>query len=118
MTIVEFLEARLADDEQRCARFPGGIYRIIHLDERYDPTAEEQVQQYLHRFQPDWMVLDLAAKRATIIRHTGAHECWPGGGVIKGAARGDDVDREPCRDIKDLAAIYRDHPDYRQEWKP
>ncbi|WP_434744798.1 DUF6221 family protein [Streptomyces sp. A-14] len=24
----------------------------------------------------------------------------------------------PCPDLRDLAAVYADHPDYQQEWRP
>ena len=29
-----------------------------------------------------------------------------------------EADEWPCRTLRSLAAVYSDHPDYRQEWKP
>jgi len=55
---------------------------------------------------------DIAAKQRIVERHGGWHE--HGGGVTYGPDSGHD---RPCPDLRDLASVYADHPDYDPSWK-
>lgn len=110
MTITEFLEARLAADEERCTLTPGGTFKLTSLDGGTE-ADEEAVQQYYHRFQPEWMARDLAAKRKIVDQHALDEagideEC----GLL--AKDG------PCLTLRYLGSAYADHPDYDQDWLP
>lgn len=85
MTIVDFLEARIAEDEAR-ARYP---YLASHPDPLFSPARA---------------LAECSAKRE-IIR-------WWTEGLI-GYVR---VDDELTNPLLPLAAVYKDHPGYNQEW--
>ena len=97
MTLTEFLAARLDEDEH---------------DARAFGTAG-----------PPRMLREVEAKRKLLARHQPrALDQWQ---VCSNCRP---VDPEcpgdltsvlwPCPDLRDLAAVYSDHPDYQQEWKP
>lgn len=62
---------------------------------------------------PARVVADCKAKREIVTR---ACTCGSGGGYCDDCGHG----REGggCAELADLAMIYADHPDYRQEWAP
>ena len=110
--LVAFLEARLAEDQRWCTFTPGGRYKVQALDDDRGPEDEEKVQQYYHRFQPEWMQHDIAAKQALITE-------WRSYGEIQNAYDDEQVTgRALLTALKILGTAYADHPDYRQEWKP
>lgn len=102
-TITEFLEARIAEDDQ-LAR---------HLNLLGDPLDNR-------------MVAECAAKRATIAEHEPADysklemespNACSRCGVYLGMGEWDWIeDSYPCKTLRSIAAIYSDHEDYRQEW--
>lgn len=109
--LVEFLTARLDEDERRCAVTPGGHYQVQALDAGDGPAEEEAVQQYYHRFQPEWMLRDIAAKKALVTE-------WRSYGDIRNPYDDEQVTgRALLTAMKLLTAAYSDHPDYRAEWK-
>ena len=92
VTITEFLEARIAEDE---ARASSGWARLG--DSRWETTNEGQ--DFL---TPSAVLAECAAKRAIIKAFN--PEC-------------PDLDPYVGRDvIAMLAAVYKDHPDYQQGW--
>ena len=94
MTIVEFLEARIAEDEAKAA----GL--LANTQEGYD------INDYAER-----MLAECAAKRAIIDQWEDLEGIGPlTGGVDAGHALGIDAA------VRALAAVYKDHPDYQQEW--
>ena len=70
-----------------------------------------------------WLARDVAAKRAILDRHM-PHETAFDGPACNWCS--EDVDDRPqlwkqpwpCPDARSLAAVWNDHPDYRQEWAP
>lgn len=146
MTITEFLLARIAEDEAvaRAAtegpweadamdaghsRFEmnvwitagdagdtvcdmGGLQRShnekVALDDGYKDA------QHIARHDPARVLAECAAKRAIIAEHQQDHlgavctRCRFIGGYME----------YPCPTLEALAAVYADHPDYRQEWAP
>jgi len=91
LTITEFLEARIAEDEQQAEScrylgwFPG---------KKYGVTTVSHAR----------VLAECAAKRAII-------QWW-----INGVIGYVEVDGELTNPLLPLAAVYKDHPDYREEW--
>ena len=86
VTITEFLEARIAEDE---ARASSGWSRLG--DSRWETTNEGQ--DFL---TPSAVLAECAAKRAMV-----------------------DIDFQTSElfdNHRVMASIYKDHPDYREEW--
>jgi len=100
VTIVEFLNARLADpvgqgDPDLDCDGVGEYYRCDEWSEWHRRTVE--------------------AQRAIIGWHSdNPHECE---GPM-GCEYVSDDDSRPCSTMLALASVYSDHPDYREEWKP
>lgn len=91
-TITEFLEARIAEDELAA----------------YDLMGERE---------GDRTLAECAAKRAIIEEHywrsaEGARGC----GLCNYSRDYGWEETGPCKTVRALAAIYKDHPDYQQEW--
>jgi hypothetical protein len=86
MTITEFLEARIAEDEAR-ARYP-------YLASSPDPL-----------FSPARILAECAAKREVM-------RWWTDGLIGYAVAE----DGEMTNPLLPLAAVYKDHPDYSPEW--
>ena len=108
MTITEFLEARITEDELLLDASRTGEWIVF-----------------------DRAVAECAAKRAIIdVHHPHDHGGEHGDAVFCDECQwdhGDDSPRidnqsvegfgtHPCRTLALLAAIYADHPDYQQEW--
>jgi hypothetical protein len=101
MNIVEFLEARIAEDEEENKS----------LAELEDDDTRGWAIAYAER-----VLAECAAKRAIIAAHAhhvdmGGKEYGPGfrfvsDGMVQGLMVA----------IEDLAAVYKDHSDYQQEW--
>lgn len=102
MTITEFLEARIAEDEisatmRECHR--GGC----------DSTPNEAGYSYpCGCGLPERMMAECAAKRAILA------ECRPG--TLDDLDSGEDDQPAPMWVARALASVYKDHPDYQQEW--
>jgi rubrerythrin len=127
MTITEFLTARLDESEQ---------YALAHTHMAFTGTNEHTAQAGDPR-----VLADIAAKRRIVARHEPelvqvlrtivdgkwldekAWECIYCAGLCHSQTglycADDGLDAPyPCPDIKDLASVYADHPDYQQEWRP
>jgi len=124
VTITEFLEARIAEDEALArAATPGpwesmteetadgeNIYftvergRVQILDVTATDHQGRMTADFIARYDPTRALAECAAKRAVI--------GWWTEGLI-GYVR---VDGELTNPILPLAAVYKDHPDYQQEW--
>ena len=129
MNITEFLEARIAEDESaandatgaRWVVLPGVNASAVNIDPtnvrdekwkygRFGHIAttshDAAYAEHIARHHPSRVLAECAAKRE-IIR-------WWVDGLI-GYVR---VDDELTNPLLPLAAVYKDHPDYQQEWKP
>jgi len=106
MTITDFLLARIAEDEaalERTGPFPHsthgrdlvGTYRADCPDCIGVPSRKR-------------VLAECAAKRAIV------SECRPG--TLDDLDSGEDAQPAPMWVARALAAVYADHPDYRQEW--
>jgi hypothetical protein len=105
MTIVEFLEARITEDE---ARATSGWAR--RGDARWE--TNDYGQNFL---TPSAILAECAAKRAII----GMHETYASavpesvGIAAVGARCGQEV---TCDVLRALAAVYKDHSDHDPQW--
>lgn len=104
MTITEFLEARIAEDEADAAS-----WRLAELEPHAVPghpgayllPPEATEAPTLGAWGRDRVLAEAAAKRAIINEYTpygSGYDAW-------------------SAVMQHLAAIYADHPDYREEWK-
>ena len=158
--IVEFLKARLDDDEKAArecvALFPepwdiadrGWRVRIyagdvptpnLMIDDEDAMTTRNpvvlEVEPDRHIEDPEWLstriehivrqgptrtLREVEAKRSIMSEHEledyeGVPSCWLCAHVY---SWGKEPDRGPCATFRALAAVYADHPDYRDEWRP
>jgi Family of unknown function (DUF6221) len=119
MTLTEFLTARLDEDE--------AAHREIH-EARVCSGCSDGWEA---GFDPDRcdcgyparVLREVEAKRKILADY----ECQSGFSLPEGVHDGRDPDERECDQalkdaleivICDLAAIWSDHPDYQQEWKP
>lgn len=135
--LVEFLRARLAEDEQVAkdatpgpwwddtpegawgespdAVVAAGTGMVAKL-----PVSERGGLNALHieRHDPARVLAEVEAKRKLIERYERAVRV--GGSSPSDFMRGqDDGYEQACLDaIRDAAEVYADHPDYRDEWRP
>ena len=120
MTIVEFLEARIAEDEAtaRAAEESPigagpkwvGCFRQIE-GTGHAPVADTHSSWYadhIVRHDPARVLAECAAKRAII------SECRQS--TLSDLDGGEDDQPAPMWVARALAAVYADHPDYQQEW--
>lgn len=120
MTITEFLLARIAEDEAHATRVPTDwLY-----PEDYPALEMTEIGPgHTLIVSPTRVLAECQAKRAIIARHSevsddGSPDPVPWDVTCSG---GDyDIIRYPetCPELRFLAAVYADHPDYREEWKP
>jgi hypothetical protein len=122
MTIIEFLEARIAEDEAvaRAAshqKLAGPFHGNWRHDSLHLSSMEREDAKHIARHDPARVLAECAAKRAIIKQ-------WDDVTLEDGVRdERDDIDEIhsgliiALRDvIKALAAVYSSHPDYRQEW--
>ena len=73
--------------------------------------------RHMARHDPARTIREAEAGRLLIERYKRA--CAVRESVVSFTAGQDDGYRQACLDsIRDLAAVWSDHPDYRAEWKP
>ncbi|WP_152203625.1 DUF6221 family protein [Georgenia thermotolerans] len=116
MTITEFLLARIAEDEAE-ARSKPTTYLYIHPD-GYDMA--DMGPGYVLAANPARVLAECAAKRAIIEPARDAtYYAKRVDRELLGGPRDAMADPYPGDVIlRHLAAVYADHPDYQQEWKP
>jgi hypothetical protein len=114
MTITEFLEARIAEDEaaaRAATPSPWTLYdrgvgwEIPELPEVHDGlTFSKSDAHYVARNQPGRALAECAAKRAIMARIPRNSDLYDPGAYTS------------VHTIRALAAVYSSHPDYRQDW--
>lgn len=105
MTITEFLEARINDDEREALDAPkmSDVYDVHRA--AFTPALRARV------------LADCVAKRAIIAEHADFVAAID----MLSAALPGDLNQDPDAPFRTgvyrhLAAVYKDHPDYQQEW--
>ena len=127
MNITDFLLARVEEDEAvasnatgaRWVVLPGVNASLVNIDAtlirdekwkygRFGHVAttshDAGYAEHIARHDPARVLSECAAKRAII-------DWW-----LNGVIGYVEVDGEPTNPLLPLAAIYKDHPDYQQEW--
>lgn len=98
MNIIEFLEARIAEDEARAGSGWSSLGDTRWTTDNYGRDS----------LTPSAVLAECAAKRAIIA------ECRPS--TLRDLDAGEDDQPAPLWVARTLAAVYKDHPDYQQEW--
>jgi hypothetical protein len=117
MTIIEFLEARIAEDE--------AVAREVETDFQFDPS--QRLLSPLELYAPGYdtypvisidqtrVLAECAAKRAIVTLHRTVPVA-PGRSDTTCSGCGDAFNERPCPTLAHLATVYADHPDYLPEW--
>lgn len=128
MNIIEFLEARIAEDEVAARQAIEERFRAVRgteSDMSLQSWPDVGVPAVL--VGPERVLADSRAKRTIAYEHRSAEgEPWQTWrrGYCQTCADWDDAQvgegppniKYPCDTLKALAAVYKDHPDYQQEW--
>ena len=111
MTIAEFLAARLDEDEAAA--------KAVRPDQDYADSAHQE------RWSPARVLREVEARRTITAEHaaTGGWTAY-GDHMCRRCVYSDDEPHDelhhwvafPCPTLRALAAVWSDHPDYRQEW--
>lgn len=101
MTLTEFLTARLDEDE--------ALAQAAREDYRMDLRMARDMAQHSARHNPARVLREVEAKRAILARHT--KEVWDGSCF-------DCAEPYPCPTVRAIAAVYADHADYDEAWRP
>lgn len=139
MTIIEFLEARISEDELAATEGISGQADPEsgwgYMDHALTPHVgiiHEAVQaEHIIRWHPARVLAECAAKRAIISRHKpdrilenwywSRRRCAECGKEWHKWLNNDvptDIGPEQgCPTLRALASIYADHPDYQDDWK-
>ncbi|WP_294567538.1 DUF6221 family protein [uncultured Arthrobacter sp.] len=138
LSLTDFLLARVAEDEA-VAREAGGLaetpwratygrqvetardgYLVTPEDEHsYSDDPTDAVSEHIARHDPARVLAECEAKRRIVERETERlREQWRRR-VDEHRQTFDEWMQPPYGEtLRDLASVYADHPDYRQEWKP
>lgn len=112
MSITKFLEARIAEDEAVVAhsspheRTGGYTYADVGALSEVLTVGTERV------------LAECEAKRAIIALHSQSGMRWEGFPRANKQVTYclEDQHPSPCSTLRTIAAVYKDHPDYQQEW--
>ena len=113
MTITEFLEARIAEDEALANAVDLLSSEMEKISTHYLPEFSD----FQLRWQPTAVRAECAAKRAIIREHEDFVEAI----VRLSAALPGDLNQEPdapwrTSTLRHLAAVYADHADFDERW--
>jgi hypothetical protein len=99
--LLAFLAARLDEDAVAATRSQSLRDKLNDPRRRIDPAIRNGAE-YIWReaaVDPERMLREVDAKRAILDRHRNCDEC-------------------PCDDVRDVASVYRGHPDFDSGWLP
>jgi len=113
MTLTEFLEARIAEDEATARN--AGNSPVIEVARRYGKVA---AQHFYARWDPARVLAECEAKRAIIEAHPIEYSKVSDYTDCVACLDVDTYDAYPCLTMRALGYVYAGHPDYRQEWRP
>ena len=132
MSIIEFLNARLDEDEAYARTafadhneaepgwsepWSGGVQVGPHEDVIL--TFDSGVSRHMVRHDPARVLREITAKRALLRAHPfEPYADEPSEGFCAECQRGGSAGVWPCPTVRIMSAVYADHPGYRQEWAP
>ncbi|NEW42743.1 hypothetical protein GV794_02050 [Nocardia cyriacigeorgica] len=119
MTIEEFIEARLAEDEGAARAADEDWHTDVVVGVDAEGTLGSAAYEHMVAHDPARALRQVAAMRAVVGRRAGEHRNDAG---ICETCRSYDYRRDydpapwPCPTARAIASIWSDHPDYQQEW--
>ena len=140
MTLLEFITARLDEDEATARAAGDGRWRVDHwLDPRsscptgcscrrvegldftvFDEGGHDEAQaEHMARHDPARVLREVEARHRTLIRHRRDPQ-----GACIGCGWSGDLDEprtdaaEECPELLDMASVWSDHAEYLTEWSP
>lgn len=122
MTLVEFLRARLAEDERKAMQ----VYRVDWNDPDGWAALHALVREHAQHHDPARVLRDVEAKRRIVERHDRDPQ-WADSPSMRDGCKGcgyegpmesPRFDVDECPELRDLASVYADHPDYKERWRP
>jgi uncharacterized protein DUF6221 len=134
--LVEFLTARLGEDEQSAHGAEGSLGRLnmawsfppdgdlsgrVLARDHYVmiPKGTTTIAQHIARHAPARVLREVEAKRRILDRHALSRA---EGDPERPWVNQDDCQYDgepwPCPDLLDLAAAYADHADFQEDWRP
>lgn len=116
MGIVEFLEARIAEDEADARAADEG--RLLTWSKNDHMVIVDS--GFIQTFTPSRVLREVAAKRELLELH---YDGNPGPGDIHYCGTCHDyymhqAEDWPCETVRVLASAFSDHPDFNEEWRP
>lgn len=127
MGIVEFLEARIAEDEADAQAADEG--RLLTWSKNDHMVIVDS--GFIQTFTPSRVLREVAAKRAVVVEHklvpaknvwgksTGGFGCELCDSTPDLDLGGIEIERSGgCKTLRTLAVIFSDHPDFDEEWRP
>lgn len=129
-TLTDFLLARIAEDEAvaraalaEAGQFAANRWRVewrwARLVYAHDLDIHSH-QRFLHTtFAPARVLAECEAKRRIVMRHVSIDGRCLGCGMetVAVVSIGLGVLVTHCPELRYVAAVYADHPDYREEWR-
>ena len=122
MTLIEFIEARL-DEDEAVARAAIVIRRRDYAhqpwvdDPDYTFKAWDDYPSGVILTGPERVLREVEAKRMLVEDHSGHHVCEDNMAGTVWDEKTEDIVEDPCRVLRIIGSIYADHPDYRTEWE-
>lgn len=121
--LIAFLRARL-DEDERVAHAAAGVWESDPDGPAWMGTGLE-VTPHVLRHDPARALREVEAKRVILGIHDRVANGWGGARWAEACAGcGGEYD-DPitprlvdCPHLRAMAAVYADHPDYREEWRP
>lgn len=126
--LAEFLLARIAEDEAmaRTAGKPDTSGETLHgytVSAAEDEGAPDAGVELIARFDPARVLAECEAKRKIVEVHETIAAFYPGCTIETDpccevcSGGGEYPGSFPCKTLRLLAAVYADHPDYRDGWR-
>ena len=128
--LIAFIKARLDEDEAReremlemlatAGQDRGPRLAVCFDDGTSGDAFDWNPWDVITDYDPARVLREVAAKRAILGRHKPLYGMY--GPCCAWCS--DDVDAFglshswPCEDVRDIIAVWSDHPDYRQDWGP
>jgi hypothetical protein len=111
--IVEFLKARLDEDETIARDANTSPEMVTGIPRSY---ASAPVAIHIARHHPERVLREVEAKRRIVHEYEVEVDRGPAGSRLEFEARHGGILDAYRASLRILAAAYSDHPDYRQEW--
>jgi hypothetical protein len=120
LTIVDFLLARLGEDEETAREADQRIFPTTWREDFYG-IRNEKIAAHVDRHKPARVLADCQAKGDLVGYAAFMLKAWEDKHSNRATAYPDMTRRERHTArliLEELALAYADHPDYREEWRP